>query len=53
MDTVWDPIVSVPDRCPLSHPVNYVYHKIILTENESYLDLVAGQILFVTINNVY
>ena len=36
----------------LSHPVNYVYHKILLNENESYLVHVARQILLVTIKNV-
>ena len=36
-----------------THPVNYVYHKMLLNENESYLVLVARQILVVTINKVY
>ena len=33
--------------------INYVYHKMLLNENESYLVLVAKQILSVTINKVY
>ena len=37
----------------VSPPVNYVYHKMLLNENESYLVLVAKKILLVTINNVY
>ena len=36
-----------------THSVNYVYHKMLLNENQSYLVLVARQILLVTINNVY
>ena len=36
-----------------SHPVNNVYHKILLNENESYLVIVASQILLVTSSNVY
>ena len=36
-----------------SHPVNYAYQKMLLNENESYLVLVARQILLVRINNVY
>ena len=36
-----------------SPPVNDVYHKMLLNENESYLAIVAKQILLVTINNVY
>ena len=35
------------------HAVNYVYHKMLLNENESYLVLVARQSLLVTINNLY
>ena len=38
---------------PLSQPVIYVCHKMLLNENESYLVLVAIQILLATINNVY
>ena len=34
-----------------THPVNYVYQKLLLNENESYLVLVAGHVLLVTINN--
>ena len=34
-------------------PVNYVYRKMLLNENESYLVLVAKQVLLETINNVY
>ena len=41
---------DIPQYSP---PVNYVYHKMSLNENESYLVLVAKQILVVTINNVY
>ena len=37
----------------VSHPVNYVYHKMLLNENESYLVLVSKQISLVTIKNVY
>ena len=33
--------------------VNYVNLKMLLKENESYLVLMARQILLVTINNVY
>ena len=36
-----------------NNPVNFVYYKMLLNENESYLVLVARQILFVMINNVY
>ena len=35
-----------------SHPVNYVYHKILRDENKFCLVLVARQILLITINNV-
>ena len=35
------------------HPVNYVYHKKLLNENESYFVLVARHILLVMISNVY
>ena len=34
-----------------SHPGHYVHHKMLLNENESYVVLVARQILLVTINN--
>ena len=37
----------------ISHSVNCVYQKMLLKENESYLVLVGGQFLLVTINNVY
>ena len=33
--------------------VNYVYHKMLLYKNETYLVHVAKQILLVTISNVY
>ena len=36
-----------------SPSVNYVYHKMLLNENECYLVIVAKQILLVTINSVY
>ena len=38
-----------------SHAVNYVYHKMLLNENYTYIYcvLVAGQFLLVTIENVY
>ena len=32
----------------VAHPVNYVYHKMLLNENESYLVLVGRQILLAT-----
>ena len=41
------------DCVPNAPPVNYVYHKMLLNENESYLVHVAKQSLLVTINNVY
>ena len=44
---------SIYPLCSKSPPVNYVYHKMLLNENESYLVLVAKQILLLTINNVY
>ena len=44
----WDPIhhpafvyIALYD----THPVYYVYHKLLLSENESYLVLLAEQIL--------
>ena len=36
-----------------THQVNYIYHKMLLKENGSYLVNMARQILLVTINNVY
>ena len=40
--------------CSLFSPlVNYIYHKMLLNENESYLVVVTKRILLVTINNVY
>ena len=40
-------------KMQVSRPVNCVYHKMLLNENESYLVLMARQILLVTINYVY
>ena len=46
-------ICCVSDFGQLSPSVTYVYNKMLLNENESYLVLVAKQILLVKINIVY
>ena len=47
-----DLYISLFIKLKTVYPVNYVYLKMLLNENESYLVLVARQILLISINNV-